>query len=219
MKKQVTVVGLGRFGSRIARTLYQLGHDVMAIDQDEARVQQMMGEVTYAVRGDATNEAVLRELGVHNFDVAIVAIGTNVQASIMVSVLLKTMGIPYIVSRANNELHGNTLERIGCNKVVYPEMEMGVRLAHGLFNPNVQEHMEITPSFGISRIAVPDKYTGMALAEAGLAGKGDRNGLLVVALKRGDEVTLSPDPDEKLLVGDILVVVGWDNLVSKITTT
>jgi len=217
-KKQVTVVGLGRFGPRIARTLYQLGHDVMSIDQDEARVQQMMGEVTYAVRGDATNEAVLRELGVHNFDVAIVAIGSNVQASIMVSVLLKTMGIPYIVSRANNELHGNTLERIGCNKVVYPEMEMGVRLAHGLFNPNVQEHMEITPSFGISRIAVPDKYTGMSLSEAGLAGKGDRNGLLVVALKRGDEVTLSPDAEEKLLVGDVLVVVGWDNLVSRITT-
>lgn len=217
-KKQVTVVGLGRFGSRIARTLYQLGHDVMSIDQDEARVQQMMGEVTYAVRGDATNEAVLRELGVHNFDVAIVAIGSNVQASIMVSVLLKTMGIPYIVSRANNELHGNTLERIGCNKVVYPEMEMGVRLAHGLFNPNVQEHMEITPSFGISRIAVPDRYTGHSLSEAGLAGKGDRNGLQVVALKRGDEVTLSPDADEKLLVGDVLVVVGWDNLVSRITT-
>lgn len=217
MKKQVGVVGLGRLGSQVARTLYQLGHDVMAIDQDDQRVQAQMGEVTYSVRGDATNEAVLRELGVHNFDVAIVAIGSNIQANIMVTVLLKTMGIPYIVARAHNELHGNTLERIGCNKVIHPEAESGTRLAHSLFNPEVQEYMELTSSFGISRIRVPDRFVNMTLRESGFAGVRDKYGVAVLALKRGDDITLSPDSDDRLSAGDVLVVVGRDELVGRIS--
>ena len=216
-KKQVVVVGLGRLGSQVARTLYQLGHDVMALDQDDQLVQEMMGEVTYAVRGDATNEGVLRELGVHNFDVAVVAIGTNVQANIMVTVLLKTLGIPYIAARSHNELHGNTLERIGCNKVIYPETESGARLAHSLFNPDAEEYMELTSSFGISRIRVPDRFVNMTLRESGFAGVRDKYGVAVLAVKRGDDITLSPDADDRLSLGDILVVVGRDELVSKIS--
>jgi trk system potassium uptake protein TrkA len=218
MKRQVTVVGLGRLGSGVARTLYQLGHDVMAIDQNESRVQALMGQVTYAVTGDATSEAVLQELGVQNTDIAVVAIGANVQANIMVSVLLKTMGIPYIASRAYNELHGATLERIGCNKIVHPEAEMGARLAHNLFNPDAQEYMELTESFGISRIRVPDRFANMTLRETGFAGVRDKYGVSVLALKRGDEITLSPDPNDGLLPGDILVVAGRDELVDKIST-
>jgi len=217
-KKQVAVVGLGRLGSGVARTLYQLGHDVMAIDQDEARVQPLMGQVTYPVAGDATSEAVLAELGVDNMDIAVVAIGQDVQANIMVSVLLKTMGLPYIVARAHDELHGATLERIGCNKVVHPEAEMGARLAHNLFNPDAQEYMELTESYGISRIRVPDRFANMTLRETGFTGVRDKYGVSVLALKRGDEITLSPDPDDGLLPGDILVVAGRDELVDKIST-
>ncbi len=217
MKKQVVVMGLGRFGSGVARTLYQLGHDVMAIDQNEERVQSMMGEVTYAVRGDSTSEAVLRELGVHNFDIGIVAIGSNVEANIMVSVLLKTMGLPYIVSRAHSSLHANTLARIGCNKVILPEAEMGSRLAHSLFNPDVQEYLELTPAFGISRIRVPERFTNMTLRESGFAGVRDKYGVAVLALKRSDDITLSPDGDEQLQAGDVLVVAGRDEQVDKIS--
>ena len=211
------VVGLGRLGSQVARTLYQLGHDVMALDQDDQRVQGMMGAVTYAVRGDATNEAVLRELGVHNFDVAVVAIGANVQANIMVTVLLKTMGIPYIAARSYNELHGNTLGRIGCNKVIHPEAESGARLAHSLFNPDAEEYMELTSSFGISRIRVPDRFVNMTLRESGFAGVRDKYGVAVLAIKRGDDITLSPDADDRLAQGDVLVVVGRDELVNRIS--
>jgi len=217
LKQQVVVVGLGRFGSGVARTLYQLGHDVMAIDQNDQRVQSMMGEVTYAVRGDSTNEAVLRELGVHNFDIGIVAIGANVEANIMVTVLLKTMGLPYIVSRAHSELHANTLARIGCNKVIQPEGEMGSRLAHSLFNPDVQEYLELTPAFGISRIRVPDRFTNMTLRESGFAGVRDKYGVAVLALKRADDITLSPDGGERLQTGDVLVVAGRDEQVDKIS--
>ncbi|MEX0761713.1 MAG: TrkA family potassium uptake protein [Dehalococcoidia bacterium] len=218
MSQQVVVVGLGRFGGNVARTLYQLGHDVMAIDHDEERVQSMMGEVTYAVAGDATQESVLRELGVHNFDIGIVGIGSSIEASIMVSVLFKTMNLPYIVARAHSELHGNTLQRIGCDKVIHAEAEAGTRLAHNLFNPDVQEYMELSPSFGISRLLVPDRFTNMTLKEAGLAGVRDKYGIAVFALKRGDEITLSPDSDERLRPGDVIVVAGKDELIDRIST-
>jgi trk system potassium uptake protein TrkA len=218
-KKLVAVVGLGRLGSQVARTLYQLGHDVIALDQDEQRVQVLTGEVTHPVRGDATNEAVLRELGIHNYDVGIVAIGSNIQANIMVTVLLKTMGVPYIVARANNELHGNTLERIGCNKVIQPEAESGTRLAHLLFTPDAQEYMELTSSFGISRIRVPDRFVNMSLKESGFTGVRDKYGVAVLALKRGDDITLSPDPDDRLGAGDVMVVVGRDEMVGRLSSS
>lgn len=217
-KQQVVVVGLGRFGSNVARTLYQLGHDVMAIDSNEERVQAMMGEVTYPVTGDATLESVLRELGVHNFDIGIVAIGTNVEASIMVTVLFQTMNIPYIVARAHSQLHGNTLRRLGCNRVVHAEEEMGTRVAHNLFNPDVEEYMELGPNYGVSRLQVPDRFTNMTLKEAGFAGVRDKYGIAVMALRRGDDITLSPDPDERLRPGDVLVITGRDDLVERITS-
>ncbi len=217
MKQHVVIVGLGRFGTRLGRTLYQLGHDVMAIDRDEERVQSMMSEVTYAIRGDATQESVLREMGVHNFDIGIVAIGANIEASIMVSVLFKTMNVPYIVARANSDLHGNTLERIGCDRVIHPEEESGRRLAYELFNPDVEEYLGVTSSFGVSRLAVPDRFANMTLREAGFSGPRDKYRVVVIALRRGENVTLIPDSNEMMRLGDELVIVGRDNLVQQIT--
>ena len=217
-KQQVVVVGLGRFGGNVARTLYQLGHDVMALDIDEERVQTLMGEVTYPVAGDATQEAVLRELGVHNFDIGIVGIGSNIEASIMVSVLFQTMNIPFIVARAHSELHGNTLRRLGCHRVVHAEEEMGIRLAHSLFNPDVEEYMELAEAFGVSRLQVPERFTNMTLNEAGFASARDKYGIAIVALKRGEDITLSPDSEERLRAGDVLVFAGPDDLVSQITS-
>ena len=121
MKRQVSGIGLGRFGMAVTRKLYNMGHDVLAIDKDEGRVQGVMGQATHALSGDATNENVLRELGITDYDAAVVAIGQDVMSSVMTSVLLKTIGVPYVVSRAHNELHANTLERIGVDKVVEVE--------------------------------------------------------------------------------------------------
>jgi trk system potassium uptake protein TrkA len=216
VKKQVVVIGLGRFGSSVARVLYNSGHDVLAMDQDEGRVQRMMGQSTYAITGDATNESVLRELGIPDYDAAVVAIGSDVLSSVMTSVLLKTMGVPYIVSRAHDELHGNTLERIGVNKVIYAESEMGVRLARSLFNPNVQEYLELAPDIGISKMRVPERYANMTLRELGLGGARDRNGLAVLAIRRGRDVTLNPDTGERLHAGDWLVLGGRDELLDKL---
>ena len=216
-KQQVVVVGLGRFGGNVARTLYQLGHDVLAIDINEERVQTLMGEVTYPVAGDATQEGVLRELGVHNFDIGIVGIGANIEASIMVSVLFQTMNLPYIVARAHSTLRGNTLDRLGCHRVIHAEEEMGNRLAHSLFKPDVEEYMELADAFGVSRIQVPDRIWNMTLDEAGFTSARDKYGIATVALKRGDEIILSPDSEEKLRDGDVLVVAGRDEYINQIT--
>lgn len=218
MKKQVVVVGLGRFGSSVATSLYNLGHDVLAMDKDEAKVQNMMGQATHALTGNATDEHVFRELGIPDYDVAIVAIGSDMVSSVMASVLLKTMGVPYIVARAHDELHGNTLERIGVDRVVHAESEMGVRLAHTLFNPNVQEYLELTPNFGISKILVPNRYDEMSLKELGFSSPRDKYGLAVLAIRRGKEITLNPDGDDRLRAGDELVLAGRDDLLDNLDT-
>ncbi|MDP6452944.1 MAG: TrkA family potassium uptake protein [SAR202 cluster bacterium] len=216
MKRQIAVMGLGRFGSSVARSLYNLGHDVLAIDIDENRVQAIMGQATHALTGDCTNDAVLKELGIPDYDAAVVAIGSDVVSSIMASVLLKTMGVPYVVSRAHNELHGNTLERIGVDKVVHAEEEMGNRLAHSMFNPNVEEYLEITPNFGISKLRIPPRFVNMSLKELGFSSPRNKYGLVVLAIRRGKDITLNPDTDDRLQSGDWLVLAGRDEMLDRL---
>ena len=215
-KNQVAVIGLGRFGSSVARSLYNLGHDVLAMDIDEDRVQSMMGQVTYPVTGNGTNEAVLRELGITDYEAVVVAIGSDIVASVMASVLLKTMGLQYIVARASNELHGNTLEAIGVDKIIHAESEMGARLAHNLFNPNLQGYLELAPNYGMSRMKVPDGFVDKSLKELGFAGPRDKYGLAVLAIKRGKDITLNPDNDDRLQKGDLLVLAGKDEFLERL---
>jgi trk system potassium uptake protein TrkA len=216
MKKQVAVIGLGRFGSSVANALYNLGHDVLTIDKDPSRAQSVMGRATHSIAGDATQESVLRELGINDYDVAIVSIGTDIVASIMTSVLLKTMGVPFIVSRASNALHGNTLERVGVDRVVHIESEIGVRLAHSLFKPNIQEYIEVTSNFGISKIRVPKRFVNMTLSELGFSNPKDNDGLAVLAINRGKDITLNPDIEDKLQDNDWLILSGTDELLDKL---
>ena len=219
MKKQVAVIGLGRFGSSIAKELYQLGHDVLGIDLNEKNVQDMLGHVTIGVTADATNETVLKELGLPNFDVAVVAIGSDMQASILVTVILKDVGIPFIVTRAINELHGNAVERVGADKVVYPEQEMGRRLAHIGFEPGLLDYMEVAPNYGITKQRPPEQIIKRTLEEAGLAGPRDKYGIAVLGIRRGREYFLVPAKDEEIRPGDILIVAGNNEQLSKIHTS
>ena len=216
MKKQVVVIGLGRFGSTVASELYQMGHDVLAIDPEDKNVQDMLGHVTYAVKADATNEPVLKELGVSNFDVAVVAIGSDIQASILVTVIMKDLGIPFVVTRAINELHGNVVERVGADKVVYPEQEMGRRLAHLGFEPGVLDYMEVAPNYGITKLRPPEQKIKHTLEETGLAGPRDKYGIAVLAIRRGREYFLVPARDEEIRPGDILIVAGNSEQLGKI---
>ena len=219
MKKQVCVVGMGRFGATAARELYQAGHDVLAIDNDETKIQDMLGQVTYAVKADATNESVLRELGVPDFDVAIITLGyENIQASILITVLLKSLGIPFIIARAANELHGNTLERIGADKVVYPEMESARRVAHIDFNAGILDYMDLSPGSGISKIRPPEEMLRHTLEEAGLGVPTGKFGVVVLAIRRGRTHILNPSRDEEIKPGDQLIVAGRNDQISRLNT-
>lgn len=214
MKRQVIVVGLGRFGTSVATTLFKRGHEVMAIDHDERRVQEVVSQVTYAVQADATNEVSLKELGVSNFDLGVVAAGKDIQANILATVLLQRLGIRQVVARAQNDLHALTLEKIGASPVVHPEREAGERLAHNLSFPDVQEYMELSPGFGISKINAPEWCVGKTLEEADL-GPRSKTGLTMLMVKRAHDVIINPDRFERIQRDDILVVTGKDEHLEK----
>jgi trk system potassium uptake protein TrkA len=203
--KQVAVIGLGRFGSSVARTLAESGCEVLAVDVDEARVKAIADGVTDAVRANALEEEALRSLGLRNFEVVVVAIGHEVEASILVTVLLKEMGIPKIVAKAQDELHGRVLQKVGADIVVFPERDMGVRLAHTLLSRNVIDEIQLSTDYSILEMVAPHRFLGRSLKELELR---QRFGLTVLAIRREDRIIVSPDPDQTLEERDILVALG-----------
>jgi trk/ktr system potassium uptake protein len=210
MKRQVLIIGLGRFGISLATTLFSMGHDVMAVDEDDKKVQNISTQITHALQADATDEAVLRELGVNNFDVAIVTMGEAIQNSVLCTILLKKLGIPYVIARAENDLHGTILDKIGADKVVFPEREMGIRVAHSLILTDVQDYISVAPSYGVSKLAISPYLVGKSLSDIGL-GRGGRWGLAVLLIQRGKEVIVTPDRAEIVKQGDVLIVAGSDD--------
>ncbi|MCK7514919.1 MAG: TrkA family potassium uptake protein [Desulfobacterales bacterium] len=203
--KQVAVIGLGRFGSSVARTLADSGCEVLAVDADESRVKAIADEVTDAVRANALDEEALRALGLRNFEVVVVAIGHEVQASILTTVLLKEMGIPKIVAKAQDDLHGRVLQKVGADVVVYPERDMGVRLAHTLISRNVIDEIQLSTDYSILEMAAPHGFLGRNLK--------DLEAPPTVWTQRAGDPTQGSNhrlPERRTACGggDILVVLG-----------
>ena len=191
--KQFVIIGLGRFGASIAKTLYSLGNDVLAIDKDEDIVQEIADSVTHAVQLDATDENALRSLGIRNFDVAVVTIGDNIQSSIMATLLVKELGVKYIIAKGHSDLHAKVLYKIGADRVVLPEKDMGIRVAHNLVSANILDYIELSDDYSVMEIQVLHEWWGKTLNELKLRSK---YGINVMAIKRGDEVNLSPAADD-----------------------
>lgn len=212
MKKQIVVIGLGQFGASLAIALANLGHDVLAIDRNEKDVQKVASQVTHAVQADATNEAVLKDLGVGNFDIAIVGIGERIESSILTTILLKKLGVPCVISRADTELHGSILEKIGADRVISPEHECGVRVAEGITLSDVSDYMLLTPIYGVAKLTAPLYFVGVSLSELGFGHEGKWK-VAVLLIQRGDEVIITPGRGEVVKADDVLVVAGsHDNL-------
>ena len=203
--KQFVIIGLGRFGSSVAKTLYALGHDVLAIDSNEDLVQEISDSVTHAVQMDATDENALRTLGLRNFDVAVVTIGANIQASVMATLLVKDMGIKYIIAKGNSDLHAKVLYKIGADRVILPEKDMGVRVAHNLVSSSILDYIELSPDYSIIEIESPKEWYGKSMKELSLRSK---YGINVIAIKRNNEVNISPDADDVINKDDIVVAIG-----------
>ena len=214
MSNTVCVIGLGRFGAKLATTLFQSEHEVLAIDQNDLRVQAMLGRVTYAVEADATSETALRDLGVADMDVAVVALGSQVQSSIITTMLLKTMGLPFVIARATDTRHAEILHRVGADKVIFPEEEAAIRAASLDLTPNSIDFIGITETDGIHKLRPPERMRGRSLREVGLGGD-HSNRLTPMVIQRGHEYIMNPDDDEIIGDGDILVVVGSHEQIAR----
>lgn len=212
MKRQLFgVIGLGRFGSAIATTLAELGHDVIGVDSNEDHVRQMADAIAQAVQLDATDARALRAAGIADVNVAVVSIGENIESSLLVVTLVKELGIENIVAKAVTPLHGRILEKLGVTRVVFPEREMAMRIAHSLVIPNVLDYIELSGDFSIVEVPAPAEFFGKTLRDIGLRA---RFGLTTIAIKRtskagqGDITTVSPGPDDVVQPGDTLALLG-----------
>ncbi|MDF2725091.1 MAG: potassium uptake system protein [Paenibacillus sp.] len=206
--KQYAVIGMGRFGSSVALSLYKIGYEVLAIDSSEQRVQDMSGLVTYAVQADSTDEEALRALGIRNFDVVVVAIGQDIQSSILTTLILKDMGIPLLVVKAQNELHGKVLKKIGADKVIFPERDMGLRVAHHLISPNIIDFIELSDDYSIVELKASPSMVGQTLRQLDVRAK---YGCNVMAIKSGEKMNISPNADDTINEDHVLVVVGQND--------
>jgi trk system potassium uptake protein TrkA len=209
------VIGLGRFGYHVARTLAQGGAEVIACDVDEEKVREISEYVSLAYVLDATDAKALKESGIANVDTAVVSIGENIEASILIVVQLKELGVKEIVARAVNPLHGKVLEKLGVDRVVYPEKEMAIRVAHSLLAGEFIEEIPIGEKHSLFELKAFDFMLGKTLRELDVR---RRFGVSVLAIKRGENLIVNPVGDEKILPGDILVVLGTTEQLSSMAS-
>lgn len=215
-KKQFVVIGLGRFGASVAKNLYALGNDVLAIDMNEDLVQEISDNVTHAVQVDATDENALRSLGLRNFDVAVVTIGANIQASVMVTLIIKELGVKYIIAKGNSDLHAKVLYKIGADKVVLPEKDMGVRVAHNLVSDSILDYIELSQDYSVMEISALTEWIGKNLNELRLRSE---YGINVMAIKKGGTINISPTAEDIVEYGDIIVAIGSTDELRKLEGT
>jgi trk system potassium uptake protein TrkA len=211
--EQVMVIGLGRFGSAVARELERLGHEVLAIDRNEQLVNDIAPDVTHALELDAADEDALRSAGAGDFTTAIVAISSDTEPSIFATMVLKRLGVRTVIAKAGSLLHGEILARVGADRVVFPERETGLRLAHSFNVPNVIDYLDVAPSFGIEKIHPPRAFVGKTLGELDLK---DRLGLTPIALRRGKQVFVNPARTERIGDGDELILIGRDDKLEQL---
>lgn len=210
--KQFLVIGAGRFGSALASTLYELGHEVVVIDSDEEAVEDIMNRVTHAVIGDATDEDALRRLGCSNFDTVVVAIGENLEANILATVAAKTIGSRKVISKAKDDLAARVLERVGADMVIRPEHDMGVRLAKQMSTPNVLDALSLDDLHGIVEIEIHSRLVG-PLEELRLP---KRFGVQVIAVSRDGKIMVSPGADFVLRRGDKVLLLGENEAIEQL---
>ena len=217
MKRQVVVVGLGRFCLSLTNALQEAGHDVLALDLDARKVQSVSSDVAHVVQTDATSENALKELGVGNFDVAVVAIGSDIEASVLSTIQLKRLGVPHLIARASTEIHGTILAKIGADRVIHLENEMGNRIAHQITLRDITGYMPVTPSYGLAKLEAPYYFAGESLSSLGFGQKG-RWRVAVLLVQRGKDIIITPAPSEVVQPGDTLIISGNDDHLDNLLT-
>ncbi|MFR8548850.1 MAG: potassium channel family protein [Lachnospiraceae bacterium] len=212
MKKQYVVFGAGRFGKSIAVTLQQLGCEIIVVDKDPEVIQEIADEVSYAICANVDDQDVFQNLGLRNLDGAIIAITEDLEASIVTTMQCSEIGIPRILAKARNNLHEKILRNVGAHKIIYPEVEMGRRMAKYLVADNFADWIELSPKYSLVEMEVPRQWCGKNLIELQIREKYNLN---VIGIKYGDTVSVKIDPNEKLRDDEILIVVGENTDLEK----
>ena len=211
--KQYLVIGCGRFGSSVAKKMCQLGNEVMVIDKDEDSINNIAELVTHTAIVDVTEERDLKSIGLGNFDVVIVAISSDIRASIMATVMAKEMGVPKVVCKAKDELQAKVLYKIGADRVVFPERDMGIRLAYNLASENILDQINLDPEYSIMEIVTPQNWVGKTIIELNLRAKYD---ITVLAVKTQSGLKVMPSPNYKMQEKNILIIIGNTDKISDI---
>lgn len=211
--RQFVVIGCGRFGESVAKTLYKLGYDVLAVDKNMDIVQEISEHVTHAIQADAEDENALRAIGIRNFDIAVIAIGSNIQASIMATLIVKELGIKTVIAKAQSVIHGKVLNKIGADKVVFPERDMGVRVAHNIISPNILDVIELMPDYSIIEVVALKEWENKALNDLKLPSK---MGVSVMAIKTGEKINVTPYANDVIKPGDVVILLGHNDNLRKI---
>lgn len=203
--KQYAVIGLGRFGTSVARRLHEAGHEVLGIDANEERVEDAELFVTHAVVADTTDEKALTSIGIRNFDCVIVAIGNDMQSSILTVSLLKELGVKKVIAKALEKRHGHVLDKVGADWIIYPERDMGERVANQLLSPNMLNYIELSKEYNIEEIIIPSTMAEKSLRELDIRAKYNVSAISIV---REGDIIISPSPDQLIHKGDLLVLIG-----------
>lgn len=211
--KTFVVIGLGRFGTAVATELSSLGHEVLALDKSEENVQQVVEQVTHAVTGDAQDPAVLRALGVRNYDCAIVAVGDDVGVSALITLNLKDLGVKQVLCKAKSHVHRKVLEKIGADRVIFPEHEMGVKLAQSLSSSNIMNFIEFSEDYGILEIVTPRPWQHKAIRDLDIRARYKVN---VIAVRTKDGINVAPGADYVVEPGDVVVTLGKNEDVNRL---
>ena len=211
--KSYLVIGLGRFGSQVARELCKLGCEVLAMDVSSELVAQISNNVTHAVVGDAQDKEVLRALGARDFDCGIVAIGDNLAASVLVTMNLKELGVPRVICKAHDETHCRVLQKLGADRAIVPEQEQAARLAKSLSSHNVLDYIELSDEYGIIEVPSPAGWKGKTLKELNVRAA---LGVNILAIRRGGKINVSPGADFAFEDQDVVVVLGDSAALKKV---
>lgn len=212
MKKQFAVLGLGSFGSSVALTLENMGYDVLVVDDSYEKIQDISDKVSYAIKADVCDPDALQTLGGRNLDGAVVSTSESLEASIMATMLCKEMGIPFVLAKAKDKLQGAILQRVGADRVVYPEIEMGSRIAKSLVSSEFMDWIALSNDYSMVEIQVPEKWVGKSLMELGVR---ERLGINVVGIIINGKIDVALDPQKKLPEGGILIVIGSNEILEK----
>ncbi|RKL68844.1 potassium transporter Trk [Salipaludibacillus neizhouensis] len=205
MKKQFAIIGLGRFGTSICKELYHLGHEVLAIDKNQKKLDEVKGFATHTLNVDGTDESALQKVGIRNFEHVIVAIGEDIQASILCTLHLKDLDVRKVWAKAQNDYHHKVLEKIGADRIFHPEKDMGNRIAEFLTSEKVIDYIDLSAEYSIVEILATNKVNGKTIVDLDVRAK---YGCTIIAIKQKGKVDVTPNPMDPLYAGDIIVVIG-----------